>query len=174
MKKNVAVTALATALLIGGCTPAPQVKVTPAPLNSKPAQCQLSMQQMELALVNATHQSQWQLTKQGKGSFTALRRDGSRDAKIAISHTARRYHVTYLDSHGLGYDGNQIDASYRRWLNELDRAVTNDIAVLCAQAETSKPLPQSLLTPEPKIPDGEELETPVMVESVPSEMLEVR
>lgn len=132
------------------------------------------MQQMELALINATYQSQWQLTKQGKGSFTALRRDGSSDAKIAVSHTARRYHATYLDSHGLGYDGNQIDASYRRWLNELDRAVTNDIAVLCARAEIPKEIPQNLLESKPEPVDNEEVETPVMVESVPSEILQVR
>lgn len=172
MRHRLFLAGLTLTVIFTGCS-APKPLAPVSSQTTANRECPLTPHQMEQALITGAHQAHWQLSKHGKGHFSAIRRDGKNNAKIAISHTGQRYYVTYLDSHGLDYDGQRITMTYHQWLEELAAALKTNIAIECVRSEPVPRVPQSLLTPEVHAPTNEVIETPVMIESVPMEMLRV-
>lgn len=156
----------AVALLLGsitfsGCT----TKVPVEPVAVDNHACRLDAKQMNVCITNAALQCGWAASSNGKGTVRAVRSDGDQTAKVTISHTAEQYRIDYLDSKGMAYDGTSIVPRYDQWVGDLNSSITRTIAALCdemgrqAKAEAFPP---------------EEVELPLMVESVPENLRRIR
>lgn len=181
---------LCALVVLSGCGGSVQVPIQKNLRGDAP--CAMTMLQMEQSLIAAARNSGWTTRKMGRGSLQAEHRDGSVMAKVAISHTSSRYHITYLDSEGLAYDGTHIGETYNRWLETLKARIALNLPLTCkilpanqtlqakpAVAPRSVPQQQvqqeiSVLTPPKPEAPAEEIEAPFMIESVPTEMMIIR
>jgi hypothetical protein len=152
---------LGGSMAFSGCSS--KVPVEPVAVDNNA--CRLDARQMNVCITNAALHSGWSASSNGDGKVRAVRRDTGHMAKIAISHTAEQYHIDYLDSKGMGYNGSAIDPLYDQWVSDLQNGITLTIASLCdemgrkARAEAFPP---------------EEVDLPVMVESVPEDLRRIR
>jgi hypothetical protein len=48
---------------------------------------------------------------------------------VDIPYDTRRYSIVYKESANLGYDGTNIHRNYNRKVQELDRAIQDQLAV---------------------------------------------
>jgi hypothetical protein len=182
-----ALTPILAACFITGCGSA-QVPMQKSLRGDAP--CYITMRQMQQSLIAAAKNSGWSVKQTGRGSLQAQRKEGSKMAKVAISHTNKRYHISYLDSEGLGYDGENIGNTYNLWLNTLKQRIAMNLPLSCKslppemlqqQSATAPHQPSqriehevSVLIPEKHEAPAEEIDTPLMIESVPQEMMIIR
>ncbi len=180
---------LGTAVTFTGCGGA-QVPIQKRV--SATAPCDMTQRQMEQSLIAAARHSNWNVQRMGKGSLQAVRREGDRMAKIAISYTRQKYFISYLDSEGMNQSGEAIDATYNRWLYDLRGRIAKNMPLSCktmspatikepvtkqtppqpVQLRVIQPVQeQSVLTPLEAAEPVEEVTTPLMIESVPAEMM---
>jgi major membrane immunogen (membrane-anchored lipoprotein) len=182
--RQIAVLTFTAALLLTGCGKTPQ-----APLQNltRNTQCVITSSQFSNGIITAAEKEGWNIQKFGKANLQAVREEDGKMARIAISYSKTKYYLTYLDSKGMRYDGKQIDATYNIWLHQLRRAVNSELVTTCKQmpqpVTTAKPVStpkrviqkpeteRSVLTPETKEAPIEEIESPVMIESVPTDIM---
>jgi len=134
--------------------------------------CRLDSRSAQNALLIAAHRSQWQLRETGHRRYRAIRREGDASATIAVSFDGRRYHATYLDSNGMGYDGSHIDGRYDRWRHAFDIELRNALEVACHAASASSS-EISVFAPASGPSEPPLAEPEILVESVPDTLMKV-
>ncbi|MDX1295269.1 MAG: hypothetical protein R3302_03315 [Sulfurimonadaceae bacterium] len=175
---------IALVLLLAGCGKTPQAPIQNLAKNT---QCVITTNQFSDGIITAAQKEGWDVQKLGKANLQAVREEDGKMARIAISYSKTKYYLTYLDSNGMRYDGKQIDATYNIWLHQLRRAINSELVTTCKEmpqhiaAPTPVPTPKrviqnpttehSVLTPETKKAPIEEIDSPVMIESVPADIM---
>jgi len=109
-------------VLLSGCG-APKILNVSEPLKFS----QLSMSQMESAIVAAAKKTGWKLTKDKNGHFSALLRKNDYVAKVSISFSPNLYSIDYVDSQNLEHEGDTIHKAYNGWVNNLSRHIKSNI-----------------------------------------------
>jgi hypothetical protein len=105
----------------------------------------------------------------GRNHLQAERIAGNKSLRIAVSQAGPKVYLTYLGSRGMGYDGSVIDRDYHEWIRHLKAAFATETARHCIvipPVETVEPAERS----EPL----ETIDSPVMVETVPEELMIAR
>lgn len=182
--RHLAVISFTAALLLTGCGKTPQ-----APIQNlaKSTQCIITTSQFSNGIIAAAEKEGWNVQKLGKANLQAVHEEDGKMARIAISYSKTKYYLTYLDSRGMRYDGKQIDATYNIWMHQLRRAINSELITTCKEMPqpvaapkpvstpkrvTQKPATErSVLTPETKEAPIEEIDSPVMIESVPADIM---
>ncbi|WP_022661122.1 hypothetical protein [Paucidesulfovibrio longus] len=96
---------------------------------------QLSMEQIEHAIIEAGAGRGWVMSTQEPGLIIGTLNIRAHQAVVKITYDQNSYNITYLNSTNLKYDGEKIHRNYNNWINYLER----DINVrLAAELSSSK------------------------------------
>jgi hypothetical protein len=114
-------------LLMGGCRSAPVYDVVAAPVtNTNP----LSMSNMESAIIGAGTGLGWRMAPQTPGQIEGVLALRDHRAVVTVTYDTKSYSIKYKDSSNLNYDGKSIRKNYNGWVENLDRAIRNNLAAL--------------------------------------------
>lgn len=114
-------------LLMGGCRSAPVNDVVAAPVTTtKP----VSMSNMESAIIGAGTGLGWRMVPQTPGQIEGMLALRDHRAVVTVIYDTKSYSIKYKDSSNLNYDGKSIHKNYNGWVENLDRAIRNNLAAL--------------------------------------------
>jgi hypothetical protein len=110
------------------CTSHPLYNLKDAPINT-PAGVSRTAADVEKAIRTAGTKTGWKMESPRPGLIVGTTTWSTHSATVDITYDARRYSIVYKDSANLGYDGTNIHRNYNYRVQELDRAIQNQLAV---------------------------------------------
>ena len=124
--KNVLVSAGAVALIIGCASSLVPLQN----LESQPVVTTRSLSQDEVGkvIIRAGASLNMQMKQVRAGLITATYSARSATAVMDVKYDAKQYSITYKDSQGLQYNGNQIHKTYNGWVQRLDGRIRAQLA----------------------------------------------
>jgi len=128
LTKTVLLLGLATLLLMTACRTTPVRNVELAPVPTAPDKQQLTLLQVEKAIVLGANALGWSTTVQSPGVIVATIRLRDHYAAVNITYSPSSYSIKYKDSTNLKYDGKTIHSNYNGWIENLDRAIRKNLA----------------------------------------------
>jgi hypothetical protein len=118
-------------LLVVACTaPIAQVERQPFP----DAAQNLTMDQIEDAIITAATAREWTVKKLTTGKLTATYAPRDHVAKVEIDFTQHDFSILYVDSTNLKYSGGTIHKNYNRWVNNLKIDIQREVAAKVAMS----------------------------------------
>ncbi|SPP64788.1 hypothetical protein [Nitrospira lenta] len=119
------VMACLTIVVITGCRGAGQVyNVKEAPVATATGK-ELTMEQVQKAIVEAGLSLRWIMTPDKPGHILGTQNARSHTAVVDIDYTTKSYSITYKDSVNLKYNADKqtIHEAYIGWVRNLDNAI---------------------------------------------------
>ncbi len=94
----------------------------------------LTPQKVEEAIDSAAVFLGWKTKAVKPGLRLATYVKGSHTVQVSIAYTTDSYHIKYLDSRNMEYDGEEgeIHESYNIWVKELDNRIEKELQMLSA------------------------------------------
>lgn len=124
IRRGLAVVLAGSFLVLAGCRTAPVMQIVDAPVATTK-----SMQQVEQTIVAAGTSLGWQIRPEAPGRMTGTLSRRDHRAVVDIAYNAKSYSIRYKDSSNLHYDGKSIHSNYNGWIENLDRAIRNLLAI---------------------------------------------
>jgi hypothetical protein len=113
----------AAALALGGCASTqPVYNVQNAPVIPPPGK-NLTMTEVNNAIMRAGSQLGWQMQPTGPGKISGRLALRTHLAVVDIEHDAKSYSIKYRDSQNLNFADGQIHKNYNGWIQNLDKAI---------------------------------------------------
>jgi hypothetical protein len=119
----------AVAIAAAGCTAQPIYTVTDAPITT-PTGKNLSMQEVQAAIVRAGVPLGWQITPEKPGRLTGRLTLRSHVAVVDIEHNTKQYSIKYRDSTDLNAKDGTIHRNYNSWVQNLDKSIRAQLSLL--------------------------------------------
>jgi hypothetical protein len=116
------------ALALAACTSHPLYNLKDAPINT-PAGVARTTPDVEKAIRTAGAKHGWKMESPRPGVMVGTTTWRSHSMTVDITYDTRRYSIVYKDSANLGYDGTNIHRNYNYKVQELDRAIQDQLAV---------------------------------------------
>ena len=114
-------------VLLAGCRSAPVYDVVASPVaTGKP----VSMANVESAIIGAGTGLGWQMVPQSPGQIEGVLTLRDHRAVVVVNYDTKSYSIKYKDSTNLNYDGKSIHSNYNGWVQNLDKAIRSNLAVL--------------------------------------------
>lgn len=128
-RRLLAALAMATLLIaLAGCRTAPIHNVENAPVT--PTGDQITMEQVKDAIIRAGSGLGWRMRPVEPGHMVGTLHLRTHMAKVDIRYDTDSYDITYKDSSNLEKKGDKIHSNYNGWIQNLDNAIQNNIAML--------------------------------------------
>lgn len=129
IRQLIAASAVALTLIaLAGCRTAPIHNVRNAPIT--PPGDEITMEQVKDAIIRAGSGLGWRMRPVDPGHIVGTLHLRSHMAKVDITYDTDSYDITYKDSSNLDKKGNKIHSNYNGWIQNLDNAIQNNIAML--------------------------------------------
>lgn len=127
MKRNlILLAALSVILMLTACRTAPVYNVHDAVVPN--AETQLSMDEIAKAIITAGNGLGWQMQVAEPGLIVATLNIRSHQAVVNITYSPKDYNIDYKSSYNLKYDGTKIHSNYNGWVQNLSKAISNNLA----------------------------------------------
>jgi hypothetical protein len=121
--------AVATLLIaLSACRTAPIHNVQNSPVT--PTGDEITMEQVKDAIIRAGSGLGWRMRPVESGHIVGELHLRSHMAKVDITYDTDSYDITYKDSSNLDKKGDKIHSNYNGWVQNLDNAIQNNIAML--------------------------------------------
>ncbi len=117
-----------TLIALAGCRTAPIHNVQNAPLTSTGDQ--ITMEQVKDAIIRAGSGLGWRMRPVEPGHMIGTLSVRTHTARVDITYDTDSYDITYKDSINLNKKGDKIHPNYNGWIQNLDNAIQNNIAML--------------------------------------------
>ena len=118
------------ALALAGCaTTQPVYNVQNAPVIPPPGK-NLTMTEVNNAIMRAGSQLGWQMQPTGPGRISGRLALRTHLAVVDIEHDAKSYSIKYRDSTNLDARDGMIHKNYNGWVQNLDKAIRAQLATL--------------------------------------------
>jgi hypothetical protein len=118
---------LAVVPTIVACRRSPIYNVNNAPIS---APKRPTLDQVRGAIERAGHGLGWQMQPTRPGHIVGTLYLRTHMAQVDIPYTTTSYSITYRDSKDLNYDGSSIHSNYNGWIQNLDRAIQQQLTSL--------------------------------------------
>ncbi len=132
MRKSRVIGSLLVAVMTAGLAGCPHqalvYNVKDAPVMS--VKKNISLDQMKKAIIVAGAGLGWNMTETSPGKIEGVLYLRSHVAKVDIPYNTMNYSIKYKDSSNLDYDGQKIHSNYNGWVQNLDKAIKNQISLL--------------------------------------------
>ncbi|MBE8597004.1 hypothetical protein [Xenorhabdus sp. BG5] len=119
---------LACVVALAGCTRTAPI-LTPQTTMIK----ENSLTHVRKAIFEAGKEHKWVMTEISPGLIEGFRKNRKYDVQIRINYTAKNYVINYVDSHKLRESDGKIHRNYNRWVDDLDRDIQLNLALLANQ-----------------------------------------
>jgi hypothetical protein len=129
MTKLIWTLSLAVLMAVAGCSTQPIYNVVDAPI-AGPAGKNLSMQDVQTAIIRAGKSLGWDIVPQKPGQLTGRISLRTHQAVVDITHNTKTYSITYKDSVDLGASGGQIHKNYNGWVQNLDKGIRTQLSLI--------------------------------------------
>jgi hypothetical protein len=113
---------------LAACTSHPLYNLKDAPINT-PTGVTRTAPDVEKAIRTAGAKNGWKMESPRPGLIVATTGWSTHKMSVDITYDTRRYSIVYKDSANLGYDGTNIHRNYNYKVQELDRAIQDQLAV---------------------------------------------
>jgi hypothetical protein len=127
MRNHAKLGALVLALALVGCTTAPIMNVTEAPVATASGKA-LSHDQVRSAIVRAGAALGWQMKDEGPNMIVGTLHLRTHTAVVAIPYSPRSYSVQYRSSVDLGEKNGTIHKNYNGWIQNLTRGINAQLS----------------------------------------------
>lgn len=127
LSKTLAAFAIAASLI--GCTTAPIMNVTDAPVVS-PAGKTLTNEQVRAAIVRAGAGLGWQMADEGPNKMVGTLVLRTHTAVVEIPYSTSTFSIKYRSSTNLGEQGGQIHKNYNGWIQNLTKGINTQLSLL--------------------------------------------
>ena len=117
-----------TVIVLAGCRSAPIQNIQNSPVT--PTADQVTVEQVKDAIIRAGAGLGWRMNPVEPGHMVATLHIRAHMAKVDINYDTNSYDITYKDSDNLDHEGNEIHSNYNGWVQNLDNAIQNEIAML--------------------------------------------
>ena len=124
------VLAVATLLLVVGCTTAPVLNIRNAKFSTLLNGQQPSVEKVERAIMVAAQKRGWSARVVHPGLIDASIIVRDHRASIEIPYDSVEYSILYVDSSNLDYDGTKIHRNYNNWIVKLSESIQKEIYLL--------------------------------------------
>ncbi|MBD2798043.1 hypothetical protein ID856_16125 [Xenorhabdus sp. 18] len=94
---------------------------------------QNSLPSVKKAILEAGKKRKWIMAEVSPGVIDGFLKNREHDVKIRINYTAKTYSINYVNSHNLRENNGKIHRNYNRWVNNLDRDIQLNLALLANQ-----------------------------------------
>ncbi len=119
--------AAAIAVLAAGCRTAPVMDIEESPIT---VSGKYTQDDVRKAIIRAGASLGWRMKDIKPGHMEATLLIRKHMAKVDIFYNKSNYSIKYKDSSNLNYDGANIHSNYNGWIQNLDRAIQAQLAVL--------------------------------------------
>ncbi|MDX7987027.1 hypothetical protein FE392_06730 [Xenorhabdus sp. 12] len=92
-----------------------------------------SLPSVKKAILEAGKKRKWIMTEVAPGVIDGLQKSRDHEARIRITYTNKNYVISYAGSHNLRERNGTIHRSYNRWVNNLDKDIQLNLALLANQ-----------------------------------------
>ncbi|MDX7997940.1 hypothetical protein FE394_01700 [Xenorhabdus sp. Reich] len=82
------------------------------------------------AILEAGKKRKWVMTEVSPGVINGFLKNRDHDVQIRINYTNKNYSINYVTSHKLREHNGKIHRNYNRWVNNLDRDIQLNLALL--------------------------------------------
>jgi hypothetical protein len=127
---KIALLGMLTMLVVACTAPITQVERQPFPDEAQ----NLSMDQIENAIITAASAREWTVTKLATGKLIATYAPRNHVAKVEIDFTRHDFSILYVDSTNLKYSSGTIHKNYNRWVNNLKVDIQREVAAKAARS----------------------------------------
>ena len=124
ISKIFVVTLTAALVFLAGCKTNPVYNVDNAPIDVSGKH---SSKQIQKAIISAGKSLGWKMRAKKKGHIVATLFVRKHVAIVDIRYSTKSYSITYKDSKGLNYDGNNIHKFYNSWVQNLDNRIQSHL-----------------------------------------------
>ena len=121
------ITITAALIFLAGCRAAPIYNVKGAPINISSKH---SSKDIKKAIIRAGAGLGWTMKVKKQGHIVATLFLRNFVARADIRYNRKTYSITYKDSKGLGYDGENIHKNYNGWIQNLDRRIQSQLTAI--------------------------------------------
>ena len=90
----------------------------------------ISMEEIGKAITAAGAGLGWRMKPQGPGHMVGTLTVRTHIAVVDIKYNTENYSITYKDSTNLKYDGENIHSNYNGWVQNLEKAINGQLAIL--------------------------------------------
>lgn len=118
---------LAAGLALGACRGAPVYNVNSAHM-ATPADA--TLEQVADAIKRAGISKGWQMVETGPGTIEGRLNLRTHVAVVTITFDTKMFSVAYKDSTDLKYDGSTIHKNYNSWVQNLEKAILQQTAMI--------------------------------------------
>ncbi|MDC9589150.1 hypothetical protein PSI23_07400 [Xenorhabdus sp. XENO-10] len=92
-----------------------------------------SLPSVKKAILEAGKKRKWAMTETSPGVIDGFLKKRDHDVQIRINYTAKNYSINYVNSHKLRERNGKIHRNYNRWVNNLDKDIQLNLALLANQ-----------------------------------------
>ncbi|PHM39834.1 lipoprotein [Xenorhabdus mauleonii] len=92
-----------------------------------------SLPSVKKAILEAGKKRKWVMTEVSPGVIDGFLKNRDHDAQIRITYTNKNYVINYVGSHKLREKNGTIHRNYNRWVNNLDKDIQLNLALLANQ-----------------------------------------
>ncbi|SFN44465.1 hypothetical protein [Xenorhabdus japonica] len=92
-----------------------------------------SLSSVKKAILEAGKKRKWVMTEVSPGVIDGFLKNRQHDVQIRINYTAKNYSINYVKSHKLRESDGKIHRNYNRWVNNLDKDIQSNLALLANQ-----------------------------------------
>ncbi len=112
--------------ILAGCRTAPIHNVKDAPITASETR---SMEDIRDAIVLAGNGLGWTMRPLAPGHVEGTLNLRSHMARVDVLYDRSSYDILYKDSSNLDHDGGNIHSNYNGWIQNLSRAIDNQLMV---------------------------------------------
>jgi hypothetical protein len=116
-------------LFLFGCASKPIVNVKNEYIPTTRDGSQLSVEDVERAILSASQKRGWTSRIVKPGLIEASISVRAHRASIEIPYTASNYSINYKSSENLNYDDGSIHRNYNNWVVKLSRTIQDELGV---------------------------------------------
>jgi len=117
-----------SAVLLAGCKTAPIYEVVAQPLGV-PTGKDVSMPDVEKAIVRGGMRAGWQVSPEAPGRASARYTQGPHTATVGIEYDTKAYSIKLRET-SVRNDGTSVHRAYNNWVQNLDRSIRTELATL--------------------------------------------
>ncbi|CDL82346.1 hypothetical protein [Xenorhabdus szentirmaii] len=116
---------LACVVMLSGCA-----RNTPILTPQTTIMTHNSLPDVKKAILEAGQKRKWVMTEVSPGVINGYLKNRDHDAQIRINYTNKNYSINYVTSHNLKAHNGKIHRNYNRWVNNLDKDIQLNLALL--------------------------------------------
>lgn len=116
---------MSSVLMLTACRTAPVLNVHDAGIpQAKP----MTMDEVTASIILAGSGLGWNMTAVKPGLIQGTLNIRAHQAVVDITYSTTEYNIDYKSSNNLKYDGTKIHSNYNGWVQNLNRAINNQLA----------------------------------------------